>query len=101
MKRLVILLLAMLPLTAAALGPDKACFHRGSDAENTCAVSWSTLIARGEEFDGKIVAVTGFYAYSERPMLFASRDAFLVSDAAGGRGLPGAEARPLAQVVFS
>ena len=101
MKRLVILLLAMLPLTAAALGPDKACFHRGSDAENTCAVSLSTLIDRGEEFDGKIVAVTGFYAYSERPMLFASRDAFLVSDAADAVGIQVPKPGPLAQVLSS
>lgn len=101
MKRFVIPLLAMLPLTASALGPGKVCSRLGNDSEDTCAVSLSTLIARGEEFDGKIVAVTGFYAYSDRPMLFVSRDAFLVSDVADAVGIQVPKPGPLAQALSS
>jgi hypothetical protein len=101
MKWIVFSLLAMLPLTASALGPDKACFRRGNDSEGTCAVSLSSLIARGEEYDGRIVLVTGFYAYSDRPMLFASRDAFLTSDVADAVGIQLPKPGPLANVLAS
>jgi hypothetical protein len=53
MKRIASFVLAVIPLSAAALGPEKACFRRGVDSEDLCAVSLSTLIARGEDFDGK------------------------------------------------
>jgi hypothetical protein len=93
--------LALLPLTASALGPDKACRQMGQNAEKTCVVSLSTLIARGEDFDGRIVLVTGFYAYADVPMLFASRDAYLASDAADGVGVQIPPPGPLADKLDS
>lgn len=99
--RVMLFALALFPLTAAALGPAKACLQLGQDSEKTCVVSLSTLIARGEDFDGRIVLVTGFYAYAEKPMLFASRDAFLASDVADGVGIQVPSPGPLAQKLAS
>lgn len=84
MKLIAFVLLAFVPLSASALGPDNGCFRLPRDSEDLCAVSLSTLIARGEDFDGKNVIIKGFYAYAETPMLFVSRDAFLMSDTADG-----------------
>lgn len=84
MKRVLLLTLILFSKDALALGPEKACFRKASESEDTCAVSLSTLIARGEDFDGKKVAIRGFFAYAEKPMLFISRDAFLMSDTPSG-----------------
>jgi hypothetical protein len=84
MRRVVLIAFAFICAPALALGPEKACFQKGTGSEKTCAISLSTLIARGEDFDGKIVAIRGFFAYAEKPMLFVSRDAFLTSDTPGG-----------------
>jgi hypothetical protein len=83
-KRIALLVLAFMPVSALALGPDKACFRRGGEPGDICAVSLSTLIARGKDFDGKNVSVKGYYAYAEKAVLFVSRDAFSISDAAAG-----------------
>lgn len=93
--------LALIPLDALALGPAKSCFRQGGESEDTCAISLSTLIARGEDFVGKIVLVIGFYAYSDSPMLFASRDAFLTSDAANGVRIQLPKPGPLALKLAS
>jgi hypothetical protein len=87
MKWIIFLSITMFSSNVLALGPEQACFRRAVDTEDTCSVSLSTLIARGEDFDGKLVAVVGFYAYAEYPMFFTSRDAFLSSDAADGVGV--------------
>jgi hypothetical protein len=94
MKTILFFLMTLLPLGASALGPQTTCFRLGGESEDLCAVSLSTLIARGEDFDGKNVIIKGFYAYAEKPMLFVSRDAFLMSDTADGviLRIPGSDA---------
>jgi hypothetical protein len=49
-----------------------------------CFVSINTLIARGDIFDGKIVIVEGYFAYADVPVLFSTKDDFLVSNTASG-----------------
>jgi len=101
MKWCLSLSLLFFPLAAFALGPSAACIQLGQATEKTCVVSLSTLIARGEDFDGRIVLVTGFYAYGHVPMLFASRDAFLTSDASDAVSIRLPPAGPLADKLAS
>jgi hypothetical protein len=101
MKWLMICALALIPLDALALGPAKSCFRQGGESEDTCAISLSTLIARGEDFDGKVVLVIGFYAFADTPMLFTSHDGFLSSDAADAVDIILPKAGPLAQKLDS
>lgn len=84
MKRLLLLALILFSTDVLSLGPEKACFRKAGESEDICAISLSTLIARGEDFDGKNVAIRGFFAYAEKPVLFSSRDAFLMSDTPSG-----------------
>ncbi|MBB3226655.1 hypothetical protein FHW69_001245 [Luteibacter sp. Sphag1AF] len=97
MKRVLFFILFFLSFDAVALGPQKSCFRTGADREGICSVSLTTLITRGEEFDGKIVMVTGYFAYAEYPMIFVSKEAFLSSDAASGVGIVLPESSALAR----
>jgi hypothetical protein len=66
---------------------QRFCFKRGDISEEVCAVSLSTLISRGEDFNGKLVVVTGFYAHADIPMLFSTKESFMSSNVADGIGI--------------
>ncbi|UGB47238.1 hypothetical protein LQ772_08135 [Frateuria edaphi] len=47
-------------------------------------MSLYSLITKGADYDNKVVAVTGFFAYGEIPILFTSRDMFEASSVSDG-----------------
>lgn len=71
-------------MTSIAGDIQRFCLKLGDINEEVCSVSLSTLIARGEDFDGKVVEVTGFYAYADIPVLFSTKDSFMSSNVADG-----------------
>lgn len=84
MKVAMVLLLILMPCICKAGNLDRFCFPMGGEKEPVCYVSIATLIARGEEFDGRIVIVQGYFAYSDASVIFASKDDFLSSNTANG-----------------
>lgn len=44
----------------------------------------NALVSNGQDFDGRLVFVTGYFAYADIPMLFATKDSFLASNVADG-----------------
>jgi len=73
-----------MPVVSIAGDIQRFCLKLGDINEDVCSVSLGTLIARGEDFDGKLVEVTGFYAYADIPMLFSTKDSFMSSNVADG-----------------
>lgn len=60
------------------------CQYLGGLNEVTCMPSMSVLMARREEFDNKLVIITGYFVYAKLPMLFAKVDSFMNSDVSNG-----------------
>lgn len=87
MRIVLILFLSLAPCISWAGDISRFCFQMGGLNEVVCNVPMSTLLARGEDFDGKLVIVTGYYVYSNMPLLFSSKTAFLSSDAANSLGI--------------
>jgi hypothetical protein len=63
---------------------DRFCFSRGGIDERVCAAPLAVLIARGEEFNGKMVILHGYFANGPVPMLFASNEDSLTSNVEAG-----------------
>ncbi|MGO4702660.1 hypothetical protein [Dyella sp. 2RAB6] len=84
MKTIIALLLAVCSGSAMDGNVDRFCFKLGDIKEQVCAVSISTLIANGQDFDGRLVSVNGYFAYADIPMLFATKDSFMSSNVADG-----------------
>lgn len=82
MRTALICLLALLPHLSHAGDVSRFCVHLGGLSEAVCNVPMSTLLARGEDFDGKLVVITGYYVSSDLPLLFSSETAFFSSDTA-------------------
>ena len=71
-------------LRAYASDVDRFCSKRGSGGQQVCVVPISVLILEGERFDGKIVELTGYFAYGNVSVLFAGKDDFLTSNVVNG-----------------
>lgn len=84
MKVSVIIAVVLSVLTSPGMASTEACFGLGSGGGEVCSAALSTIMAGGETFDGKVVSVGGFYVGGVYPMLFASREAYAMSDAANG-----------------
>lgn len=84
MKLLTFAALTLLSFSGAAADASKFCVNVGYMDEPVCSVSMSMLLARGEDFDGKIVEVTGYLAYAELPVLFSSKETFQIASLADG-----------------
>lgn len=84
MRVALILFLSLASCISWAGDISRFCVQLGNIKEVVCHVPMSTLLARGEDFDGKLVTVTGYYVYSSMSMLFSSKTAFLSSDSANG-----------------
>lgn len=84
MKTMLALLLAVCSGSAMASDIDRFCLKLGDIREQVCTVSMSTLIATGQDFDGRLVSVTGYFAYADIPILFATKDSFQSSNVADG-----------------
>lgn len=67
-----------------AAGIDRFCRSFGTINEPVCMPPLEVLIARGDEFNGKIVMLTGYFAYGDVSVLFATRDSFLTSSVENG-----------------
>lgn len=80
----VILFALLLPVVCWSKDLDRFCYPAGGESGNVCYVSVNTLISKGVAFNGKVVLVTGYFAYSSAPILFASKDDFLSSNTASG-----------------
>jgi hypothetical protein len=87
LKTILIFFLCMASMVSIAGDIQRFCFRIGDINEDVCSVSLSTLIARGEDFDGKLVEVTGFYAHADIPVLFSTKDSFMSSNVADGLGV--------------
>jgi hypothetical protein len=79
-------LLSLLSVTPSFAGdsPNPYCHYLGGLHEVTCMPSMSVLMARREEFDNKLVMLTGYFVYAKVPILFVNPDAFLNSDVSNG-----------------
>lgn len=64
--------------------PNPYCHYIGGLGEVTCMPSMSVLMARREEFDNKLVMVTGYFVYAKVPILFLNPDSFMNSDVSNG-----------------
>jgi hypothetical protein len=84
MKSLLLLLALVVPATSLAAGIERFCLKTGESEEAFCSVSLPVLIARGEDFDGRLVYVTGYFAHGDVSVLFSSTESFLTSNVADG-----------------
>jgi hypothetical protein len=80
---------ALLALTSvkpsiAGDNPNPYCHYLGGLREVTCMPSMSVLMARREEFDNKLVMITGYFVYAKVPILFFNTDSFMNSDVSNG-----------------
>lgn len=64
--------------------PNPYCHYLGGLHEVTCMPSMSVLMARREEFDNKLVMITGYFVYAKTPVLFLNPDSFMNSDVSNG-----------------
>lgn len=107
MKKWVSLIVAAL-LPATAIGPSIAgdnpnpyCHYIGGLNEVTCMPSMSVLMARREEFDNKLVMITGYFVYAKVPILFVNPDSFMNSDLSNGLVVAFPKNYKLQQKLFS
>jgi hypothetical protein len=81
---LLIVFFGALPTLVQAGDIDRFCVERGYMEELECDVPLTLLVDRGDEFNGRIVAVTGYFAAGPVPMLFASNENYLTSNVVNG-----------------
>jgi hypothetical protein len=89
MKRSLFMLVLFFTLSLSSLHVyagdiDRYCVTRGYQAELECNVSMAILIAHGDEFNGKVIVITGYFANGPMPMLFASSEDFSTSNVVNG-----------------
>ena len=79
-------LLALSSINSCIAGdnPNPYCHYLGGLHEVTCMPSMSVLMARREEFDNKLVMLTGYFVYARVPILFLNPDSFMNSDVSNG-----------------
>lgn len=80
----VLLVLTSIKPSIAGDNPNPYCHYLGGLHEVTCMPSMSVLMARREEFDNKLVMVTGYLVYAKVPILFLNPDSFMNSDVSNG-----------------
>jgi hypothetical protein len=87
-------------LSASTSNLSRFCFNRGDIDEEVCSVPLAVLIARGEEFNGKLVLLHGYFANGPVPILFANREDFLTSNIESGIVVRVHRDTPLASRLF-
>jgi len=88
-NRVPLIVAALLALTSikpsiAGDNPNPYCHYLGGLHEVTCMPSMPVLMARREEFDNKLVMLTGYFVYAKVPILFLNPDSFMNSDVSNG-----------------
>lgn len=68
--------------------------------EPECDVPMTVLIAHGDEFNGKVVAVAGYFASGPLPILFASSEDFSTSNVVNGAAVRVRSGSKIAQRLF-
>ncbi|WP_233842210.1 hypothetical protein [Dyella sp. 2HG41-7] len=102
-KSLTLLALVMLCIFTPMVNAgdiDRFCFDRGDTNEKVCAVPLTVLIARGEDFNGKLVLLHGYFANGAVPVLFASNEDFLTSNVENGVVVRVQKDSPIAARLF-
>ena len=104
-NRLLLMVSALLALTSiessiAGDNPNPYCHYLGGLHEVTCMPSMSVLMARREEFDNKLVMITGYIVYAKVPILFLNSDSFMNSDVSNGLVILPAKDYKLQQKLF-
>ena len=84
MRTLFTLMVALYSGTSVAANAERLCLRIGDVKEPVCAVSMSAFATNGQDFDGRLVFVSGYFAYADIPMLFGTKDSFLSSNVADG-----------------
>ena len=84
MRTLFTLMVALYSGTSVAANAERLCLRIGDVKEPVCAVSMNAFESNGQDFDGRLVFVTGYFAYADIPMLFGTKDSFLSSYVADG-----------------
>jgi hypothetical protein len=84
MKSLLLLLALVVPATSLAAGIERFCMKFGDSDEPVCSVPLAVLLARGEDFNGRLVSVTGYFAHADVSVLFSSTESFMTSNVADG-----------------
>lgn len=74
-----LLLLAISSSLFAEEGRHPLCLPLGGYAEDVCEVSMVRLFANPDEFEGRIVRVSGFFADGSVPLLFLDQTAYSIS----------------------
>jgi len=82
-KKFILVAFLLALLSTAHARPNCTRKVAGVD-EGVCPVSLYTLIANGSEYNNKMVAVTGFFAYGDIAIVFSSQDMFAASSVSDG-----------------
>jgi hypothetical protein len=83
-KALLLFLVLAVPTNSLSADIERFCIKLGNNKEAVCIVSLPVLLARGEDFNGRLVSVTGYFAHSDVSVLFSSTESFMTSNAADG-----------------
>jgi hypothetical protein len=85
MTRILFLSLVLLLIfSSQAAGEDRFCRILGTMKEPVCMPPLEVLIAKGDVFNGRLVRITGYFAYGDVSVLFSTRDAFMTSSVESG-----------------
>lgn len=84
MKKILLIMLCFIlhgqsQIVFAAEAKNYKCVNFGTIEEKVCRVSMYEIIFAPEQYDGKLIQITGFFSDGAAPLIFLGQDAYMTS----------------------